>query len=690
MRRSSLSPRPQIRTPSISPRRLLAFGGFLAAWILVIVGRLYGLQIIEYVRWVSVQKGQEQHTVTVMPLRGTIYDRHHRPLAITLPVDSVYARPREISDRRMEASLLAPVLGVSAADVEERFSHSQSFQWVSRGISRGLAGRVRDLDLKGIYTEKDSKRFYPHGALAAAVMGFTGVDDQGLAGIESGLNTLIAGRPSKMLVERDARRQSFHSTEQQGHAGADVTLTLDENIQYIAEKALADAIEQHHAAGGVAVVENPLTGEILAMVSQPTFDPNHYEQAQPGERMDRAIQWVYEPGSMFKIVTYSGVLEEGLASPDEMIDCQMGSITIAGHVIHDDERFGTMTVEQALAHSSNVAAIKLGMRLGDEGLYRYIRKFGFGSRTGIDLPGEEAGLLEPPSRWSAISIGAIPMGQEVAVTALQLISAYSAIANGGVLMPPRILEQVAGDADAVPRRAQPRRVVSPRTAELMRQMFAMVVSDGTGKAAQLDGYSAAGKTGTGQKVVNGVYSHSRHVSSFVGFAPVEHPAVAVLVSLDSPVGVYYAAEVAAPLFKVIADQTLAYLNVPKDRPASLLAHGGQPGIPAKATNDAEERQLASLASKRMLSDSPDTLPEVKPVALTGNPRAPAPGTVTLTKGPLVTVPDFTGLAARPVADKCEALGVELLMVGSGLASEQDPPAGSQVSAGTTVKVRFVR
>jgi cell division protein FtsI/penicillin-binding protein 2 len=683
MRRSSLAPRQQARTPSISPRRLLILGVFLGCWMALVVGRLYGLQIIQYVKWVSVQRGQDQHTVTVDPMRGTIYDRHHRPLAVTLPVDSIFGRPREILNRDVEASVLAPILGVRASEISERLDRSPTFDWISRGIPRAVAARVRDLDLKGIYTEKDWKRFYPQGSLAAAVMGFTGVDDQGLAGIESGLNKLIAGRPGSMVVERDARRQRFHSTEEQGLPGDDVTLTLDENIQYVAEKALAEAIEEHHAAGGVALVEDPSTGEILAMVSQPSFNPNYYHDAPTANRQNRAIQWVFEPGSMFKIVTFSAALEEGLASPDEMIDCQMGSITIAGHVIHDDERFGVMTVEQALAHSSDVAAIKLGMRLGDERLYRYIRKFGFGSRTGIDLPGEEEGLLEPPSRWSAISIGAIPMGQEVGVTALQIISAYSAIANDGIQMPPRILEQVAGDPAIAPRRAAPRRVVSARTAELMKQMFAAVVIEGSGRAAQLDGYSTAGKTGTAQKIVNGAYSHSRHVSSFVGFAPVNHPAITVLVSLDSPVGAYYGAEVAAPLFKVIADQTLAYLNVPKDRPDMLVASAARTKPADKAV-----AELAHPVSPAFTKPGAARL-DVKPVSLSNDADLPT-STVTIAGGPLVTVPDFSGMAQRPVADRCEALGLELEVSGSGLAYEQDPAAGSKVPAGITVRVRFAR
>jgi cell division protein FtsI (penicillin-binding protein 3) len=680
----------------------MVFGAFLGLWILVILGRLYGLQIIDYVKWVSKEQKQQEHTVLLPPQRGTIFDRAHRPLAMSLPVDSAFAMPAEIRDVSVTARLLGPVLGVDASDLEARLQNLHSFCWIKRDISTDIAARLRSLDLQGIYFQKEMKRFYPKGPLAADVMGFVGLDDRGLAGLEYGLNKVIAGRSSYVLVDEDARRHSFHSSAGKDESATDAVLTLDENIQFIAERALADAIEQNHASGGVVIVENPSTGEILAMASQPTFDPNNFESATPEERKNLAIQWVYEPGSMFKLVTYSAALEEGLISPEETIDCQGGSITLDGHVIHDDnEHFGVLTVEQALAHSSDVAAVKIGLRLGQERLYQYVRQYGFGSRTGIDLPGEEQGLVEPVSRWSGLSIGAISIGQEIGVTALQTISAYSTIANGGVLHPPRIIESlVQGSSVTVPQGASSRRVVSERTAELMKHMFMEVVEEGTGKKAQLSGYSAGGKTGTAQKIVNGRYSHSSHVASFVGFAPVNHPAIAVLVSIDSPAGQYHAAEVAAPVFKEVAEQILASLNVPKDRSLPLLAESRTGVMTARgpAAKVAGPDGVTALAApdRPANEDFPVTAPstypageDLKPVALT-NDATPAQGTLVLEKGPLTTVPDFTGLAERAAAHECNAAGLELVMSGSGLAAQQDPPAGSKVPARTKVRVWFSR
>jgi cell division protein FtsI/penicillin-binding protein 2 len=702
MRRSSLSPRPPARKPAISLRRVFLFGGFLGLWILVILGRLYSFQIIDYVKWVSKEQKQQEHTVRLPSERGTIFDRGRRPLAMSVPVDSAFAMPTEISDVSVTAHLLAPVLGVDAADLENRLQNLRSFCWIKRGISTEIASRLRSLDLRGVYFQKEMKRFYPKGPLAADVMGFVGLDDRGLAGLEYGLNREIAGRPSLVLMNEDARRQSFHSTAGKGEPGTDVVLTLDENIQYIAERALADAVEENQASSGVVVVENPSTGEILAMASQPTFDPNNFEKATPEERKNRAIQWVYEPGSMFKLVTYAGALEEGLISPDELIDCQNGSITLDGHVIHDDdEHFGVLTIQQALAHSSDVAAVKIGLRLGQERLYRYVRQFGFGSRTGIDLPGEEPGLVEPVSRWSGLSIGAISIGQEVGVTALQVITAYSAIANAGVLHPPRIIESlVQGAAVTAPQMSPIRRVVSERTADLMKHMFMEVVQEGTGRKAQLNGYSAAGKTGTAQKIVGGRYSHSSYVSSFVGFAPVEHPAIAVLVSIDSPTGQHHGAEVAAPVFKEVAEQTLAYLNVPKDRPVSMMAQSRTAVMPVSVlASNRTKLDTTATPSSAHLAETADAPPvpssryaadeDLKPISLTSK-MAPVEGTVVLDKGPLVTVPDLAGLAERAAARQCSAAGLELVMSGSGLAAQQDPPAGWKVPARSKVEVWFTR
>jgi cell division protein FtsI (penicillin-binding protein 3) len=595
--------------------------------------------------------------------------------------------PAEMPDRPLEAKLLASTLGLDRQDLEGQFQTFKTFCWVKRKVTSREAERVRGLDLKGVYFQKEMKRFYPKGSLGAQVLGYVGMDDKGLAGLEYGLDKEIRGTPGRVLVDTDARRKSFHSTEWQGTPGDNVVLTLDENIQYIAEKALDEAVKKWKAADGIAIVQNPSTGEILAMASSPTFDPNYYARSKPRDWINRAIGWIYEPGSTFKIVTVSAALQEGLARPRDVIDCQMGSIVLAGHTIHDHKPYGDLTVEQVLVNSSDVGAIKLGLRLGSDRLYRYIQDFGFGSDTDIRLPGEERGLLKPPDRWSGISVGEISMGQEVGVTPLQMVSAYSAIANGGMLIRPRIVRDVyRGEQHEPAPPAASRRVVSARTAQIMRDMFEKVVKEGTGKSAQLAGYTAAGKTGTAQKIdASGTYSKSHYIASFIGFAPVHRPAVTILVVIDSPVGAIYGAEVAAPVFKSIAEQTLGYLNVPQDNPSWW------PQLASSAAGSSRQKREGRVVFPPMEPEPPRVATSAVQRVLYRPPAdQAAQSTVVLNDGPLTPVPDFSGLSVRRAAEECQALGLDLSFVGSGLAVQQSPPAGMQVAAGTRVWLRFAR
>jgi cell division protein FtsI/penicillin-binding protein 2 len=667
--------------------RSLVLSGVLALWMVGLVVRLYQLEIFDYVELLSRAQRQQQRTVEVAPQRGDIYDRDMHPLAMSLAVESVYAVPSDIANKELAASLLAPVLDVDRNDLLGRLNAFKSFCWVKRKITSQEVEQVEDLNLKGIYFQKEMKRFYPKGELAAPVLGYVGLDDKGLAGLEYGFKE-IAGKPGRVLLAEDARRQSFQSSQWEGQPGRNLVLTLDENIQYIAEKVLDQTVEKFHAAGGVAIVENPNTGELLAMAGDPSFDPNNYSESPPRARIDRPISMVYEPGSVFKIVTVSAALQEKLTNPNEVIDCQNGSITIAGHVIHDDERFGLLTVAEVLAHSSDVGAIKLGLRLGDDRLYEYIRKFGFGARTNVDLPGEERGLLRPPSAWSAISIGAISMGQEVGVTPIQLISAYSAIANGGILIQPRLVRDVfrGTSHEALPP-ARGRRVVSEQTAATMRRLFEGVIDHGTGTTARVSGYTAGGKTGTAQKIDStGHYSKSHYIASFVGFAPVDKPAIAILVTIDSPVGAIYGRDVAAPAFASIASQTLSYLNIPQDNPSSVL----QVASSASARSLRQQRRSQAETRKKFSEIAEAALSPVQPVSYAGGVPHSNGGTVLLSDGPLTTVPDFSGMAVRAVVEKCEALGFELKLSGSGVGVEQVPVAGAKVPPGSGVWVRFGR
>jgi len=674
--------------------RSLLLGAFLALWIVGLIARLYCLQVIDYVDFVARAQRQQLRTVEVAPERGAIFDARMRPLAMSVAVDSIYAVPSEIADRDLVAKVLGPALGLDPAELGDRLNASRSFCWVKRKVSDTEAVRVQQLGLKGVYFQKETKRFYPKGELAAHVLGYVGLDDEGLAGLEFGMNKAIRGQPGRLMVAADARHQSFLSTEWRGEPGQNVVLTIDENIQYIAERALAEVIEKTHAAGGAVVVQSPSTGRILAMADYPTLDANAYARSAPEDRINRGAAWVYEPGSVFKLVTVSAALEEKLTTPTEMIDCQMGKIMIGRHTIHDWKHFGVMSVADVIAHSSDVGAIKLGLRLGDDRFYRYIRDYGFGQKTGIELPGEERGLLEPPNRWSGISIGSMSIGQEIGVTPLQIISAYSAIANGGVLIEPRVVGEVLHGNQRQPMPPAPsRRVVSEHTAELMKEMLAGVVDHGTGQTAKLSGYSAAGKSGTAQKIESGHYSASRYVSSFIGFAPVGRPAITILVAIDSPVGEHHGGVVGSPVFRSIAEQTLGYLDVPQDNPAQFP-------LIASSVSAAPARQLRESAMDTLPTDSesPETTTHTafEPISF-DNSFGPAPqaapeagGTVVVDRGPLTKVPDFSGLAVRGVAGKCQQLGLDLNVQGSGLAVEQSPLAGSEVPAGSGVTVRFAR
>ncbi len=687
MIRQNAQPRSAGEQESPMLHRCLLAGGFLAVWMLTVVARLYYLQIIQYIPLFSRAQKQQLHTVKLAPERGTIFDRQMRPLAMSRAAESIFAAPVEILDRAMVANLLAAILGLDAEQLLGRLNAHRSFCFVKRKVSDQEAERVRSLNLKGIYLYEEPQRAYPKRVLAAGVLGYVGTDDNGLAGLEYAKDGDVKGSPGVVMLVNDARLRAFRSTERPGLPGKNVVLALDENIELFAEKALVETVEKWHAAGGVIIVQNPNTGEILAMASAPGFDPSQANQAAPPAPLNRAIAWVYEPGSTFKLVTLTAALEEKLTNPDEVVDCQMGSIVLAGHVIHDHKRFGALSVRDVLVHSSDVGAIKLGLRLGQERLYRYMRAFGFGEQTEIELPGEECGLLKPPSRWSGLSIGEMSMGQEVSVTPLQLITAYSAIANGGIRFQPRIVREVfrGGVHDPV-RPAAGRRVVSEWTAQTMREMLAAVVEEGTGRPARLNGYSAAGKTGTAQKIdPSGAYSHSHYVSSFVGFAPAQKPQLTILVSIDSPVGAIYGADVAAPAFKSVAEETLAYLNVPQDRPTEPIPGAGALERPPLLRTIGLRSEDPGAGSSPE-ADLADTSVEVSDSGTTSSPHA----TVLVDRGPMVTMPNFTGLAVRRVAEECQEKGLDLSLSGSGLAVVQNPPAGTRLAPGSQIRVRFAR
>jgi cell division protein FtsI (penicillin-binding protein 3) len=514
------------------------------------------------------------------------------------------------------------------------------------------------------------------------------VDEKGLAGVEYAFDKQVRPRPGKLLILADARRRWYDRSEQAADAGESVVLTLDEKIQYIAEKELAAAIAKTHAQAGTIVVQDPNTGELLAVANWPTFNPNQPGESAPEAHMNRAVAATYEPGSTFKIVTVAAALEEGITRPDEIVDCQMGAIYINGHRIRDHKPFGLLTVSQILAKSSDVGAIKLGLRLGAPKFYDYIRAFGFGQSTGIELPGETRGLLKRVEKWTPASVGAISMGQEVGVTSVQMVSAFSAIANGGVLYRSRIVREMRRGTQVIPSAAAAStRVISPKTAATLRRMFEGVVLEGTGNLARLDGYSAAGKTGTAQKMDpnTGTYSATQFIASFVGFAPVNTPAITVLVALDSPAGGYHGGDVAAPIFKRVAEQVLGYLDVPHDvaiSPAQQMAALHGKPQPRPDVSDFDPAQVENAGT-------PSALPVFPPEPAAQASWAAAP-TVALAEGEGVAVPRLAGLTVRSVTEQCLRLGLNPVLIGTGVAVEQNPGAGASVRAGSRITVRFAR
>ncbi|HXW61411.1 MAG TPA: penicillin-binding transpeptidase domain-containing protein [Candidatus Acidoferrales bacterium] len=661
-----------------NPRlRWLIVWSLAVVWIAIILTRLVYLQLFCYSEYLVKAQHQQQRIFEISPMRGTIYDRRGRELAVSLPMDSVFADRAEITDVGMVARLLSRVLDVPAEDLEAKINEARTPVRLARKLPPETVQRISDMNLKGVFFQKENRRVYPQRALAASVLGYVDVDEKGSGGIEYSLDKQILGRPGKMMVMADGRRQWYDRSEAAADPGASVTLTLDETIQYIAEKELAQAIQETHAKAGTVVVEDPSSGELLAVANWPTFDPNNPGKYPDEDRIDRAVASAYEPGSTFKVITLTGAIENGVARAEDLIDCQMGQILVAGRLIHDWKRFGVLSVREILEHSSDVGAIKLGLRLGAARFYETARAFGIGQSTGIELPGENRGLLRPVENWSANSIGSLAMGQELSVTPIQIISAISAVANGGTLYAAHVVREIDGGRPGAPRVLRgPRQATDARTAATMREMMEGVIREGTGKPARLDGYTAAGKSGTAQKIdpATGRYSRTQYNSSFVGFAPVNNPGIAILVVLDSPVGPHHGGEVGGPVFKRVAEQVLAYLGVLHDVPSgSDVEMAGNSHGPERTKSDPGDgvhRQFADVIEK-------------------GNMASGSPPTVAF-GDQSVAVPGLEGQSVRSVTELCSKLGLAPALIGTGVALEQFPEAGTQVLRGSQVTVRFGR
>ena len=731
---------------------------FFMVWACVIASRLFWLQIVRHQEFVNRAHKQQERTFEVAPRRGVLYDRNLRELAMTAQVDSIYAVPTEIADKAVSAHSLAAVVHTDPEDsltteaqIAERLTDERNFAWVARRVTPDVATKVKALiasgAVKGIYLQKEFQRFYPDNEIAAQMLGYVGADDKGLGGLEKKFENQLHGASGHMYTAVDAHSRRLGSTEREPEPGQNLVLTIDENIQFLAERALDHAMERTGAATGTVVIQDVHTGQILALAIRPTFNPNLFRHTTPELLRNHAVSDVYEPGSVFKLVAYSAALDQHLVTPDDMVDCQGGQITLAGRVIHDNqgEHMGVVPVHKALEESSDVGAIKMALKVGQDRFSQYIHDFGFGSRTGAELPGETRGLLRPVSKWGPSSIGSIAIGQEVAVTPLQLVSMVSTIANGGVYLPPHVL--MPGQVDHADNSQQPatpqvspfkpggdlpnplppgaHRVISTMAAAQMRKMMEGVVLYGTGKPAQLNGYSSGGKTGTAQKIdpVTHTYSKTMHIASFAGIAPVNNPVISVAVVIDNPTkgGSYYGTAVSAPVFAEVAQQVLEYLGVPHDidvHATRALAKGNAQVV--EDEGGANSGDIAALyeAANELPSDDPlrdgvsqvDAAPQPasQPTGAgaktSGAQRAPAQAqpipqqqvaparqtTVMVSEAKRLQVPSLIGLSVRKVIEQAAAAGLEVQITGNGTVREQAPAPGTMVAPGTQIVVRCGR
>ncbi len=549
---------------------ILAF--FFFIWFFVIMLRLVELQVIESGRLRQAVISQSQDERPIIPERGTIYDRHGQILARSLPAPTVCLIPDGKSlpeDLVARTERLKTILNLSEKDLSKtrsRIEGGDTYVYIKRKVSWDQAGRIAKLNLKNIYIQQESRRSYPLGTLAAHVLGGVNIDGEGQSGLERQYNARLEGVRGSSLILRDANKRRY-SLEilKEPKPGQDLILTLDSTIQYLAERELEKAVREHEASWGTVVVSHPASGEILAMATSPTYDPNDFPPSPYELARNGAIQQNFEPGSMFKIVTASAARETGVVRYDEIFDCSAGFVRVAGWTIRDHKRMGVLTFPEVIVHSSNVGTIMVGQKIGQERLYREIQAFRFGQKTGLDLPGEEDGIFHPLHKWSSTSLAAHSIGYEISVTAIQMLQAMNILANRGVLVPFRMTRpslNPPGLDTGTP--AAGERIVSERTAsELVSRVFEGVVLDGTGQAARVEGFSAAGKTGTARKLDPdlGVYLASRHVASFVGFIPADRPLISMVVVLDEPkFSLQYGGQVAAPVFREIARRVLLYLR----------------------------------------------------------------------------------------------------------------------------------
>ena len=685
-----------------STRRLKWLLRFLLVWMAAIFTRLVWLQVVRHDDLLKLAQQQQQKIVEVPALRGSIFDRDGRPLAKSLPAESICVNPQKIPDAGVAADLLSGILGLDRAKL---FDHIQTaklrgtgFLWIKRKVDSAEADRVRKMNLAWVEFRDEMRRFYPRGDLTSHVVGSTGmveddVIERGNAGIEAEFDEELSGRPGLARVYTDVKQNAYDSViARKPEPGEAITLSIDSNLQYVAERELDKAIVSSGAKTGSIVALNPYTGDVLVMANYPRFDPNLPPSPAdpPNARSNLAVTTPFEPGSVFKVITLSAALETTKIRPETIIPCGT-SIKVYDRTIKDEHAHGALSMADVLAHSSNVGAVMIGQKVGEKNLYRYQRKFGFGEKTGIDLPGESAGLLKRVENWSATTVDFTSFGHEVAVTSLHLALAGAAIANGGLLVKPRLVlgRQKLGQAMEHFAPEKPERIIAPETAIQMREMMEGVVLRGTGKGfANLRGYTSGGKTGTAQifDIKSHVYTH-QYNASFLGFAPVENPQIVIIVTLEGTTGgtAGFGAPVAAPVFREVAMEALRILDVPKDLPEAPvvaareadaeIAAGGQRSVssvtPPPVRAEVPAFPGSSVSSKE---ESPDRRHFLSDGQVGGGVKAP----------------DFTGMSMRAVLEESAAAGFDVEVEGSGMARNQIPLPGTALLPHARVRVQFAR
>ncbi len=651
-------------------RRITTVAALLALWVTGIEARLVYLQVFRHADLVARAERQQMRTIAAPSKRGDILDRRGRVLATSVDADTVYAVPTEIDDAKETAKKLCDAF-LDCSDKErqalaDRLGTSRAFAYVRRQIAPDVARRVAELNLEGIGFIRESKRFYANKELAAHLIGYVGLDNGGLSGIESTYDSQIRGKAGTILIHTDARRHAFSRFERPPTSGATVELTIDEYLQHIAERELHAGVVWNRAAGGAAIIMNPHTGEILAMANEPTFNPNAYKEFDDAERRNRAVQDLYEPGSTFKFVTASAAIDEHVMPIDTMIDTNPGVIHIAGRPRPVTEashhNYGVLSFEDVIVKSSNIGAIKIGFRVGTERLSRYVVRFGFGHPVSPDFPSESPGIVWDAAKWTESALASVSMGYQVGVTPLQMVGAVSSVANGGELVEPRVIRAIYRDNRRYA--VQPkvvRRTISPETAATLTAIMEGVVERGTARTARIPGYSIAGKTGTAAKLVNGRYSTSDYNASFLGFVPSRNPAVAIIVVIDSPHGgPTTGGPVSGPVFKRIAEATLRYLGVgPTINPAAPVLVARHDGASSAPTSGADVEASEPVVS--LVADGP-------------------PG----------TVPDLRGMSAREAVRKLVTLGMSARVSGDGFVISQDPVPGLPIEGDAVCRLVLER